>query len=94
MRTPKERLYWLITLYKNKEIEVSNFCDEFHITFDHESRYETFTLQEEKVFGELAYLAARYSEFEEDHKNHPNVYSTDEQIEQSVTRVIQTLEIT
>lgn len=93
LRTPRERLYWLITLYKNGEIEVSNFCNEFHITFDHEFRSENFTDQEYRAFRELAYLAARYSEFEEDHKNHPNVYTTDEQIEQSVVNVIQVLKM-
>ncbi|MFS0837437.1 magnesium and cobalt transport protein CorA [Paenibacillus sp. 1P03SA] len=79
-RTPKERLYWLLRLYKDKEIEAEVFCDEFHLTYNHDLD-EELTDTERVLFKEIAEVAARFSPFEEDHQKYPGVYFTTEDVE-------------
>lgn len=84
-RTPKERLYWLLRLYKDKEIEAETFCDEFHSTYDHDLD-EELTETERVLFKEIAAVTARFSPFEEDHKKYPGMYFTIEDVERVVTK--------
>jgi hypothetical protein len=78
-RTPKERLYWLLELYKKNEISISIFCDEFHQTYDHDL-IEELTDEEAKLFRDLSHCAARFSDGKEDVKLYPNVYTSAETI--------------
>ncbi|MBM7111485.1 hypothetical protein SAM19_04905 [Brevibacillus laterosporus] len=92
-RSPKQRLYWLIDLVRNEKIEIPSFCNEFHITYDHDSDIDEFSTLENQCFGELARLSARFSEFEDDLKRYPNVYSSEKEIRDKVSEVIQVLGI-
>ncbi|MFC9775303.1 magnesium and cobalt transport protein CorA [Paenibacillus chitinolyticus] len=83
-RTPKERLCWLLRLYKGKEIEAETFCDEFHMTYHYELNDEEVTETERVLFREIATVAARFSPFEEDHQKYPGVYFTTEDVERVV----------
>ncbi|MEY9092596.1 magnesium and cobalt transport protein CorA [Paenibacillus sp. RC84] len=83
-RTPKQRLYWLLRLYKDKEIQAETFCDEFHLTYHYELNYDELTETERVLFKEIAAVAARFSPFEEDHKIYPGVYFTTEDVERVV----------
>ncbi|MVP02572.1 magnesium and cobalt transport protein CorA [Paenibacillus lutrae] len=82
-RTPKERLYWLLLLYKNSQIDTETFCNEFHITFDHHLN-EHLSDIEYALFKEISVVSARYSGFEEDHLKYPGVYSTSIDVDKAV----------
>ncbi|MGX4584202.1 hypothetical protein [Paenibacillus chitinolyticus] len=84
-RTPKERLYWLLRLYKDKEIQAETFCDEFHLTYNHDLD-EELAETERVLFREIATVAARFSPFEEDHQKYPGVYFTIEDVERVVMK--------
>lgn len=90
-RTPRERLYWLINLYLKKQIEPDRFCNEFHITFDHDADPSEFSVLENKEFSELAEMAARFSPLEEDLKLYPNVYYSERDIEDKIIHIVQAL---
>lgn len=90
-RTPKEKLYWLINLYTTKEIEISNFCDEFSITYNQKLDYETLTEMEYALFGDLSKIVDRFSEFEEDHTKYPGVYLTNEDIDLKINKILEHL---
>jgi hypothetical protein len=92
-RTPRERLYWLINLFLKKQIETDKFCNEFHITFDHNADHSEFSVLENKEFGELAEIAARFSPFEEDLKLYPNVYCGERDVEEKINHIVQALNI-
>lgn len=92
-RSPKQRLYWLIDLLLNGKIETSTFCNEFHITYDHDSDINEFSSEEIQCFGELAKLSARFSEFEDDLKKYPNVYTSEKEIRDKVSEIVHVLGI-
>ncbi|CAM3671104.1 magnesium and cobalt transport protein CorA [Brevibacillus invocatus] len=92
-RTPRERLYWLISLFVANQIETDKFCNEFHITFDHDADHNEFSSLENKEFGELAEIAARFSPFEEDLKLYPNVYCDEKDIVDKINQIVQALKI-
>lgn len=78
-RSPKERLYWLMELLIGKEIEASNFCDEFHQTYEHDLNEELSEI-EKNLFMEISHKSSRFSEFHEDHLQYPGVYVNDLEI--------------
>ncbi len=92
-RTNRERLYWLIELLTTNKIELDNFCNEFHITYDHHTHSNELSVEENKFFGEIAYEAARFSEHEEDHTNYPFVYSTSAEVLEKVQNATRLLNI-
>ena len=69
----KEKLYYLLKEFKKGRYDTSAFCDQFTITYDTEVDYETLSALENKLFGELSVITARFSPYEEDLKI-PNVY--------------------
>ncbi|EFM12532.1 conserved hypothetical protein [Paenibacillus curdlanolyticus YK9] len=92
-RTPKERLYWLLKLFKSRLIDMDYFCNEFHITFDHDTDYDELTSKENLLFEDLARSAARFSGSLEDHLNYPKVYATQDEINNKVTAILEELNI-
>ncbi|REK65773.1 MAG: magnesium and cobalt transport protein CorA [Cohnella sp.] len=92
-RTPKERLYWLLKLLKEEKIDLDNFCNEFHITFDHDTDYDDLTADEYELFSELARKAARFSDETSSKILYPNVYSTPEMIREITDRIYMRLKI-
>jgi hypothetical protein len=92
-RTPKERLYWLIHMYKSKKIDIDTFCNEFHITYSHYLDKKEINEKERILFSKLAYDSARFSEFEEDHVKYPTVYSTEKDIDEQVNSIIRKLNL-
>ncbi|MFD2115269.1 magnesium and cobalt transport protein CorA [Paenibacillus yanchengensis] len=91
--TPKERLYWLLQLFGSRQIDMDNFCNEFHVTFDHDTDYDELTSEENKLFEDLARSAARFSGSIEDHMNHPRVYTTEDEISDKVSDIVKALNI-
>lgn len=92
-RSDRERLYWLIELLDTGKLGMDNFCNEFHITYDHNIDYDTLSEEERRVFRDIAYEAARFSEHEEDHLNYPGVYSTSTEVLEKVQCAIRLLNI-
>ena len=91
-RTPKEKLYWLLELFKKDDISISEFCDEFHETYDHQLT-EELMVDEERLFRDLAHSAARFSDNNEDIKKYPNVYTSADTMTAKVKQAIEILKI-
>ncbi|GGD51798.1 magnesium and cobalt transport protein CorA [Paenibacillus nasutitermitis] len=92
-RCPKERLFWLLSQYKNGEIEIDSFCNEFHITYAHDLEFDEITQKEEELFERLSRCAARFSNDIEDQVKYPNVYTTTEEIQEIANKIFQELNI-
>ncbi|ELK43837.1 hypothetical protein BAG01nite_39800 [Brevibacillus agri] len=92
-RTPKERLYWLIELYQQNEIELPRFCDEFSYTYNIDLDYDELTELEREMFRNLAGIASRFSPFEEDHKLDPKAFYKEEDVREMVKLVVGKLNI-
>ena len=86
----KEKLYFLLKEFKEGRYDTSTFCDLFTITYDIEVDYEELSALENKLFGELSVITARYSPFEEDLKIR-NVYYDEQKVRSEVERVLNTL---
>lgn len=77
--TSKEQLWYLIKGVVNGSYQVNIFCDEFTRVYYFETDYEALTEHEQYMFSEMAKMAVRYSEYEEDLKI-PHLYFSDEEI--------------
>ena len=74
-------------MYLSNNIDESTFCDEFYYSYDLELDRSTLTEDERKAFLELGEIVGRFSEFEEDHKNHPGVYYTKKELKKKILEV-------
>ncbi|MGF6352736.1 hypothetical protein ABIE27_000632 [Paenibacillus sp. 4624] len=88
---PKERLYWLMRLLLDNEIEASNFCDEFYATYEHDLN-EPLTSEEKSYFMLISKEGSRFSEFTDDLINYPNVYVTEHEIRKLVMEALEVLQ--
>lgn len=79
-RTDKRRIYQLIDLYLNHEIDESTFCDEFYYSFDLELDCDVLNSDEREAFYKLSLATSRFSKFEEDIKKNPGVYYTKDEL--------------
>ena len=86
----KEKLYYLLKEFKEGRYDTSTFCDQFTITYDIEVDYAELSTIENKLFGELSMITARYSPFEEDLKI-PNVYYDEKKVRSEVEKVLNAL---
>ena len=88
-RSDKRRIYQLIDMYLAEKIDEIAFCTAFVPSYDIELDYDTLTDEEYQALSELARIASRFSEFEEDLKNYPNIYYTKEELKRKIleTRV-------
>ncbi|MEK4297357.1 magnesium and cobalt transport protein CorA [Paenibacillus sp. FSL R5-0914] len=89
-RSPKDRLYWLMEMLMDNTIEPSNFCDEFYKTYEHELE-EPLTSDEKSMFMLISKVGSRFSEFEDDLKNYPSVYTTEQELRKIVREALQKL---
>lgn len=80
----KRRLYWLIDQYLLHKMPIWEFENEYYKSYCLETNLDTLSEEEEKAFNALADVATRFSYFEEDHKNHPGVYYTFEELHQKI----------
>lgn len=83
-KTDKRRLYWLLDQYLSGNIDARTFCNEYYYCQALELDRNTLTKSEEKAFSELATVVGRFSEFEEDLKNYPKVYYTEEELRNKI----------
>lgn len=92
-RSPKERLYWLLELFKNGNIDIDSFCNEFHITYAHDLDYDVLSSVEDALFESLSRCGARFSNNPDDHIRYPKVYTTTAEILEITTKIFQELKI-
>ena len=83
-RTDKRRLYQLIEMYLVGKINESSFCDDFVPSYDVELDHNLLTEEENQAFYELSRITGRFSEFEKDHKEHPGVFYTEEDVKRKI----------
>ena len=91
-RIDKRRIYQLIDMYLLDDIDESMFCDEFYYSYDLELDFDTLTEEEHKIFYELSKITSRFSNFEEDIKQYPGVYSTREEVREKIKETKEKLE--
>lgn len=88
--TKKEQLYFLLNGLDNGEIEINNFTNQFMKIFDLEIDYDELSKEEYTILGNVSDMANRFSDSEEDLKL-PNVYYSEKQIREEVTRSLEAL---
>ncbi len=86
-RTNKRRLYQLIKMFLAGKINESSFCDKFVPLYDVELDHDLLTEEENQAFCELSRIAGRFSEFKKDHKEHPGVFYTEEDVKHKVLEI-------
>ncbi|EEO3349738.1 hypothetical protein K7S56_001480 [Listeria monocytogenes] len=86
----KEQLYFLLNGLDNGEIEINTFINQFIKIFDLEIDYDELSMEEYTILGKVSDMAARFSDNEEDLKL-PNVYYSEKQIREEVTRSLEAL---
>ena len=86
-KSDKRRLYWLIDLYLSEEINAWTFCNEFHIIYDIEINYKKLTKLEYEAFSQLAKVASRFTDIEEDLIKYPGVYHTKEELTNAIIEI-------
>lgn len=90
--TDKEKLYYLINEFIKGNYTPSVFCDEFTVQYDIETDYSILNDEENKCFGELSDMTARFSDDKEDLKI-PNLYYSEQQVRTKVHEVAEKLNI-
>ncbi|EAE5174441.1 hypothetical protein [Listeria monocytogenes] len=88
--TKKEQLYFLLNGLDNGEIEINNFTNQFMKIFDLEIDYDELSKEEYTILGNVSDMVARFSDSVEDLKL-PNVYYSEKQIREEVTRSLEAL---
>lgn len=83
-RKDKRKIYRLIDQYLTNKIRAWDFCSEYHACYDIEIDLDQLNGKESFVFSELSMVAGRFSNFEEDHRLHPGVYYTPEELHQKI----------
>lgn len=80
----KQRLYWLIDEYLLGKIDEPTFCDEFYYSYDLEIKNGMLNDVERGAFFELSEVAARFSQYEEDHKLDPHAFATANELRKKI----------
>ena len=83
-KNDKKRVYELIDLFLSGKIDAWAFCDEYHVCYGLEIDLDTLTESETNAFNGLSIVAGRFSKFEEDHRNYPGTYFTEEELKKKV----------
>ena len=76
----REQLWKLIDGLINNQIDIITFCRNFTKIYDLEIDYDELSQKEEAAFDELCTIAARFSEFEDDLIQYPNVYYSESDV--------------
>jgi len=92
-RTDKRRIYQIINMYLSNKIDAWAFCDEFYYCYDLEIDSRNLSDIEKKLFSELSIIAGRFTKFEDDLKQYPGTYFSEEQLRKKVFEVQEQLNI-
>jgi hypothetical protein len=83
----KKKLYWLIDQYLSNKMSARDFCSNYHVCYDVELDLNSITTLEKQLFSELSIIAGRFSPYDQDHKNFPNVFYTENELKQKIIDV-------
>jgi len=86
--TNRESLWYLVNGLLNGSYDIKTFCSEFMRIYDLELDYDELTLEENKEFGELCEMAARFSNDEEELLI-PNIYCSEQEIKKKARQIIE-----
>lgn len=63
---PKEKLYKLLELFIEKQLDIQLFCDRFSLVFNTMVNYDDLTTEEYKLFEELEEYVSLFSPYPDD----------------------------
>lgn len=89
-RTPRERLYWLLDLFKTEQLDTEAFCREFERTYNLELNKADLISKEASAFAALFDKVIWFSPFPEERTRIPN-YLGEEQIQAAVDEALRML---
>jgi len=87
----KKQLYYLLEHYYKGEYTTETFADEFSRIYNLETDYRLLSDIEYKLMNELSDITERFSPFEADFENYPNVYFSEQDVKNKATEVYQKL---
>ncbi len=87
----KRILYWLIDQYISKELDAWGFCQQYGECYNIEIDYDSLSQEEYDYFSKLNVVAVRFSKFEDDFKNYPGVYYTEQELDQKIIKTKEAL---
>lgn len=82
--TKKQELYYLLKAYKRDEYDINTFCDVYLDMFYPDRPVNELSEFELEKFNGLAEIISRYSQYEEEHKLYPNVFSTEKEVRTAI----------
>lgn len=77
-RTSRERLYWLISLFKGGQLSTDAFCREFERSYNFELNKADLSPQEGSAFAALFDKVVWFSPFPEERARIPNYLGEEE----------------
>lgn len=83
----KQRLYQIIDLYIDDEIDEKTFCDEFYYVYNLELDYRKLLEEGRALFAELNEVVSRFSEYEEDQKLDEKAFADKEELRIKIINV-------
>jgi len=89
-RSDKRRVYWLINQYLSNRLNAYDFCDDYYMCFGRELNSDNLTSTEYKAFFDLSNITNYFSDDENDLKNYPGIYFSEDQLKR---KVIETKEL-
>lgn len=90
--TGKERLYYLIENYYNKNYDINTFVDEFCRIYRDELMDSDCSNLEIQIFSELDEICGRFSNYETDEKI-AKIYYNENDVNKKINEVIKILNI-
>ena len=88
----REQILSLIKKYANKECNTKFFCDSFITLYYYEtSGYLSFNEKEREILANLASVAERFTIYEDDIKEYPMFYVTEDKVLHELEKVVDTI---
>ena len=76
-------------MYQSGDYDTNSFCDAFiKLYYFDDSGYLCFKGKQRESLDKLALVVERFSVYDEDIKNYPNVYASEDQIRSTFEEVI------
>ncbi|MCL2851743.1 MAG: hypothetical protein FWE20_01725 [Defluviitaleaceae bacterium] len=86
----RERLFYLVDSYINEKFNSYTFESIFHVLYRDEWGTD-LSKEERELMGHIFDIGSRFSPNEEDHKNYPGMYYTEQELRAVADKVYRTL---
>lgn len=84
----KNQILTLLRLYSIGEYEVHTFCEIFmELYYGEKSGHRYFQGNEEKALDDLAHIVERYTPYEEDLHDYPNIYVSGKDVKEKFDEI-------